>query len=60
MREAALLQTFPKKYQFPADHGKTKVAELIGNALPPKFLKFHALEVGQALSRQRAIHEVRT
>ena len=60
MREAALLQTFPNGYEFPTDRGKTKVAELIGNALPPKFLKIHALEVARALSRQRAIPGVQT
>lgn len=52
MREAALLQTFPPKYYFPIVHGKTKVADMIGNALPPKFLKSHALQVAQALSKQ--------
>lgn len=36
-REAALLQTFPKRYKFPIDIPKTKLASLIGNALPPKF-----------------------
>lgn len=50
MREAALLQTFPLRYQFPTNSGKAKVADLIGNALPPKFLKTHALQVAHALS----------
>lgn len=54
MREAALLQTFPAKYQFPIARGKTKVADLIGNALPPKFLRIHALRVAQALSEPRS------
>jgi len=36
-REAALLQTFPKRYRFPKDISKTSIALLIGNALPPKF-----------------------
>ncbi|OQA90154.1 MAG: putative BsuMI modification methylase subunit YdiO [Elusimicrobia bacterium ADurb.Bin231] len=36
-REAALLQTFPKKYKFPAEISKTSISLLIGNALPPKF-----------------------
>ena len=51
MREAALLQTFPRRYRFATEHGKTKIAEMIGNALPPKFLKVHASEVAQALLR---------
>lgn len=39
MREAALLQSFPKTYKFPADLGKVRVATMIGNALPPEFIK---------------------
>ena len=58
MREAALLQTFPRRYRFPTEHGKTKIAELIGNALPPKFLKIHATEVAQALLQHGARLEV--
>lgn len=36
-REAALLQTFPRNYRFPATITKTSIALQIGNALPPKF-----------------------
>lgn len=36
-REAALLQTFPKRYLFPPDVSKTALGTLIGDALPPKF-----------------------
>ena len=36
-REAALLQSFPKNYKFPADVSKASLALLIGNALPPIF-----------------------
>ncbi|MDQ1852410.1 DNA cytosine methyltransferase [Bacillus stercoris] len=35
-REAALLQTFPKDYQF-STTAKGKLAQMIGNAFPPKF-----------------------
>jgi DNA (cytosine-5)-methyltransferase 1 len=42
MREAALLQTFPNRYRFPASLGKVKIATLIGNALPPEFIRRHA------------------
>lgn len=42
MREAALLQSFPKSYKFPSKLGKVKVAMMIGNALPPAFIKRHA------------------
>ncbi|MBI5759701.1 MAG: DNA cytosine methyltransferase [Planctomycetales bacterium] len=50
MREAALLQSFPKSYKFPATLGKAKIATMIGNALPPRFIKRHAQ---QLLSGQR-------
>lgn len=36
-REAALLQSFPKRYKFPVNIPKASLALLIGNALPPKF-----------------------
>lgn len=42
LREAALLQTFPKTYRFPLDQGRYSVAVLIGNALPPEFIRRHA------------------
>lgn len=45
MREAALLQTFPKKYKFPAELGKSVLATQIGNALPPEFVRRHAISV---------------
>ena len=49
MREAALLQTFPRKYQFPADLGKSVLATQIGNALPPEFVRRHAVSVRKYL-----------
>jgi len=45
LREAALLQTFPKDYQFSMKKGKDAVALMIGNALPPEFIKRHAVMV---------------
>lgn len=42
LREAALLQTFPQNYRFPLDRGRHLVAALIGNALPPEFIRCHA------------------
>ena len=45
MREAALLQSFPKSYKFPATLGKVKIATMIGNALPPRFIKRHARQL---------------
>lgn len=50
LREAALLQSFPPRYRFPLDHGKYKVADLIGNALPPRFVARHAGEIAAVLN----------
>lgn len=53
LREAALLQTFPKSYRFPLDKGRYPVALLIGNALPPEFIRRHAAALRKvALSRE--------
>jgi len=43
LREAALLQGFPKSYRFDVEAGKGAIAEMIGNALPPPFIKRHSL-----------------
>lgn len=55
IREAALLQGFPKRYKFPDTRSKTGLALMIGNALPPPFIKAHAacisdklIEIGKA------------
>jgi DNA (cytosine-5)-methyltransferase 1 len=45
MREAALLQSFPPDYFFSIKRGKTSVAQMIGNALPPEFIRRHARSV---------------
>ena len=45
MREAAMLQSFPKSYRFPRVAHKTALASMIGNALPPEFIRHHAREV---------------
>lgn len=37
LREAALLQSFPPDYYFSLRRGKYAAAEMIGNALPPRF-----------------------
>lgn len=39
LREAALLQSFPQDYFFSLKRGKTGVAKMIGNALPPNFIR---------------------
>lgn len=53
MREAALLQSFSKSYKFPAALGKVKVAKMIGNALPPCFIKRHAKQLLSGQGTQR-------
>jgi DNA (cytosine-5)-methyltransferase 1 len=45
LREAAILQTFPRRYRFPADASKEAVALMIGNALPPLFIQAHATQI---------------
>lgn len=50
LREAALLQTFPKKYRFSLRRGKHHAAVLIGNALPPEFIRRHATTIAKHLS----------
>ncbi|MEK6288036.1 MAG: DNA cytosine methyltransferase [Acidobacteriota bacterium] len=49
LREAALLQTFPASYFFSLERGRIATAEMIGNALPPEFIRRHALKIVQAL-----------
>lgn len=39
LREAALLQSFPPEYSFSLRRGKSGAALLIGNALPPEFIR---------------------
>lgn len=45
MREAALLQSFPRSYKFPENIGKITAAKLIGNALPPEFIRRHTRQL---------------
>lgn len=49
LREAALLQGFPKDYKFDVSHGKGAIALMIGNALPPPFIAAHANALRQGL-----------
>ena len=49
MREASLLQGFPRQYKFPAGSGKSAIAMMIGNALPPLFIAAHARKVLNSL-----------
>lgn len=49
IREAALLQGFPKRYKFDAKDGKVAIALMIGNALPPPFIAAHARSIARML-----------
>jgi DNA (cytosine-5)-methyltransferase 1 len=53
LREAALLQSFPPSYFFSLRRGKGSVAEMIGNALPPEFIRRHANSVIRFLIQKR-------
>ena len=59
LREAALLQTFPITYQFSLSSGKQGVATMIGNALPPRFIEFHARSLLRHLELGAQTHECR-
>lgn len=50
MREAALLQGFPRRYIFDPCLGKEAIALMIGNALPPEFIRRHASEIRRVLT----------
>ena len=54
LREAALLQTFPPTYFFSTKRGKFPAAQMIGNALPPEFIRRHAKAVSACLAGARA------
>ena len=49
LREALLLQTFREDYRFPTNIARDRIALMIGNALPPKFIYKHALEIKKQL-----------
>ena len=49
LREAALLQTFPPNYFFSLERGKFPAAQMIGNALPPEFIRRHAQRIRETL-----------
>lgn len=51
LREAALLQSFPKSYVFSLERGRIATAEMIGNALPPEFVRRHARVVARELRK---------
>jgi DNA (cytosine-5)-methyltransferase 1 len=44
-REASLLQSFPMDYKFPTDIARSNIALMIGNALPPIFSYYQAINI---------------
>jgi DNA (cytosine-5)-methyltransferase 1 len=53
LREAALLQGFPRDYHFDMSRGRYPTAQLIGNAFPPKFAEHHARRLREVLEARR-------
>ena len=53
IREASLIQGFPKDYIFIRKHGKESLALMVGNALPPPFIKSHAEELLKAIHNDK-------
>lgn len=54
LREAAILQTFPRTYYFSLSRGRYRAAQMIGNALPPEFIRRHAKALAKSLSKAPA------
>ena len=52
LREAAVLQGFPRSYYFDMSRGRYPTARMIGNAFPPKFAEHHARAIYQLLQAQ--------
>lgn len=52
IREAALLQGFPRKYKFPVVDSKSALALMVGNALPPPFIAAHARSIKKVLNSE--------
>jgi DNA (cytosine-5)-methyltransferase 1 len=54
MREAALLQGFPRRYKFPTTESKSSIALMIGNALPPPFITAHARCIAKSITSKES------
>jgi DNA (cytosine-5)-methyltransferase 1 len=50
VREAALIQTFPRGYKFETDHMEV-VCDMIGNAVPPKFARVVGERIREELNK---------
>jgi DNA (cytosine-5)-methyltransferase 1 len=49
LREAALIQSFPRYYRVSLSKGKFKAAEMIGNAVPPGLVRCQAVQLRKGL-----------
>ncbi|MGH1541832.1 MAG: DNA cytosine methyltransferase [Arenicella sp.] len=49
LREASMLQGFPKNYFFSLERGRYHAAQMIGNAFPPRFATHYALAIKDKL-----------
>jgi DNA (cytosine-5)-methyltransferase 1 len=54
VREAALIQTFPRGYKFETDHMEA-VCDMIGNAVPPKFARVAGKRIREELNNRREL-----
>jgi DNA (cytosine-5)-methyltransferase 1 len=52
LREALLLQGFPRRFQVPRATTKQAAAQMIGNAFPPAFAAAHARAIAKSLRGQ--------
>jgi DNA (cytosine-5)-methyltransferase 1 len=52
LREASLLQSFPPDYFFSIERGKFPAAQMIGNALPPEFIRRHAMQIYKSINEE--------
>lgn len=51
VREAALIQTFPRSYKFETEHMEV-VCDMIGNAVPPKFARVAGKRIREELEKR--------
>ena len=54
LREAAILQGFPKNYRFSMKNGKLAAARMIGNAVPPAFVSVQASQLRSAIAKSKS------
>lgn len=57
LREASLLQGFPRNYIFPKELSKDRLALMVGNALPVPFIYAHAKEIKRQMKKWKEQNE---